>query len=102
MTTHLHIVPRLRMSGAIPPLRQYAFMTWYSKKHRDDFTFYLYSLLFCILFLIGFDVYVMQSQTYCCKVNGTKDTTERIHKVKNYFSLYNVKYSPQRKVYQVL
>jgi hypothetical protein len=31
------------MSGAIPPLPQYAFMAWCSvkKKHRDNFTFYL-------------------------------------------------------------
>jgi hypothetical protein len=29
------------MSGAIPPLPQYAFMAWCSvtKKHRDSFTF---------------------------------------------------------------
>jgi hypothetical protein len=33
------------MSGAIPPLSQYAFMAWYLvKKHRDNFTFYLYAL----------------------------------------------------------
>jgi hypothetical protein len=30
------------MSGAIPPLPQYAFMAWCSaKKHRDNFYFYL-------------------------------------------------------------
>jgi len=29
------------MSGAIPPLPQYAFNAWCSiKKHRDNFTFY--------------------------------------------------------------
>jgi hypothetical protein len=28
------------MSGAIPPIPQYAFMAWYLvKKHRDNFTF---------------------------------------------------------------
>jgi hypothetical protein len=27
-TTHLHLVPRLRMHGAIPPLAQYAFKAW--------------------------------------------------------------------------
>jgi hypothetical protein len=26
------------MSGAIPPLPQYAFMAWCLVKHRDDFT----------------------------------------------------------------
>jgi len=28
LTTHLHLVPRLRKRGAIPPLPQYVFMTW--------------------------------------------------------------------------
>jgi hypothetical protein len=37
----LHLVPRLRMSGAITPLPQYASMEWYLIKHRDNFTFYL-------------------------------------------------------------
>jgi hypothetical protein len=27
------------MCGAIPPLRQYAFMAWCLVKHRDNFTF---------------------------------------------------------------
>jgi len=27
------------MSGVIPPLHQYAFMTWCLVKHRDNFTF---------------------------------------------------------------
>jgi hypothetical protein len=37
LTTHLQLVPRLRMSGAIPPLPQYVFMTWCLLKHRDSF-----------------------------------------------------------------
>jgi hypothetical protein len=31
------------MRGAIPPLHQYVFMVWCLVKHRDNFTFYLYS-----------------------------------------------------------
>jgi hypothetical protein len=31
------------MRGAIPPLPKYVFMAWYLAKHRDNFTFYLYS-----------------------------------------------------------
>jgi hypothetical protein len=31
------------MLGAILPLPQYVFMTWCLVKHRDNFTFYLYS-----------------------------------------------------------
>jgi hypothetical protein len=42
LTTHLHIVPKSRMRGAIPPLSQYVFMLWCLAKHRDNFTFYLY------------------------------------------------------------
>jgi hypothetical protein len=39
LTTHIHLVPRSRMRGAIPPLPQYAFMAWCLVKHRDKFTF---------------------------------------------------------------
>ena len=28
LATYLHLVPRLRMSGAIPPLPVFAFMAW--------------------------------------------------------------------------
>jgi hypothetical protein len=50
LTTHLHLVPRLRMRGAIPPLpirvhsvvlwlsTGYVFMMWYLVKVRDKFT----------------------------------------------------------------
>jgi hypothetical protein len=31
------------MRGAIPPLPQYVFMAWYLAKHRDKFTFYLFT-----------------------------------------------------------
>jgi hypothetical protein len=40
LTTHLHLVPRSRMCGAIPPLPQYVFMAWSLVKHRDSFTFF--------------------------------------------------------------
>jgi hypothetical protein len=40
LTTHLHLVPRSRVCGAIPPLPQCAFMAWYLFRHRDNFTFY--------------------------------------------------------------
>jgi hypothetical protein len=39
LTTHLHLVPRSRMRGSIPPLPQYVFMEWCLVKHRDNFTF---------------------------------------------------------------
>jgi hypothetical protein len=36
MTTHLHLVPRSRMRGAIPTLPIYVFMAWCLVKHRDN------------------------------------------------------------------
>jgi hypothetical protein len=53
---HLHLVPRLRMRGAIPPLPQYVFMACCLVKHRDNFTLptlnyttYLQLMLWCVL-----------------------------------------------------
>jgi hypothetical protein len=42
MATHLHLVPRSRMRGYIPPLPQYAFMAWCSVKKEAQWQFYLY------------------------------------------------------------
>jgi hypothetical protein len=39
LTTHLHLVPRLRKREAIPPLPQYVFMAWCLVKHRGNFIF---------------------------------------------------------------
>jgi hypothetical protein len=38
-TTHLHLVPKSRMCGALLPLSQYAFMAWCSVKAQDNFNF---------------------------------------------------------------
>jgi hypothetical protein len=40
-STHLHPGPRLRMSGAIPPLHRYVFVARCFFKHRDKFNFYV-------------------------------------------------------------
>jgi hypothetical protein len=42
LTTHLHLVPRSRMRGAIPPFLQYVFMAWYLVKHRDNIAYTLH------------------------------------------------------------
>jgi len=47
LTTHLHIVPRLRIHGDVPLLSQHV-MAWYLVKDRDNFIFYL-SFLFYLL-----------------------------------------------------
>jgi hypothetical protein len=49
LTTHLHLVLRSRMRGAIPPLPQYAFMEWCSVKAQGQL--YLYLLPSCVLTL---------------------------------------------------
>jgi hypothetical protein len=36
LTTLLHVVPRLRIHEAIPPLPQYVFMAWHLFKHGDN------------------------------------------------------------------
>jgi len=46
-TTHLHLMPRSRMHGAISPLPQCIFMAWYLAKHRDNFH------LFCMGVKLG-------------------------------------------------
>jgi len=38
LTTHLHLVPRSRMCGILPPFPQYVLMAWCLVKHRDNFT----------------------------------------------------------------
>jgi hypothetical protein len=45
LTTHLRLVPRSRMSGAIPPFPQYVFMACLVK-HRYNFTFTFYLKLY--------------------------------------------------------
>jgi hypothetical protein len=44
--THLHLVPRSRMRGAIPPHPQYVFMTLCLVKYRENFSFTFYQ---CVL-----------------------------------------------------
>jgi hypothetical protein len=39
LTTHLPLVSRLRMIGAIPPHHHHVFMAWFLVKHMDNFTF---------------------------------------------------------------
>jgi hypothetical protein len=40
------------MSGAIPPLPQYAFMAWYLVKHRDKFTFTLLLVVVVVVVVV--------------------------------------------------
>jgi hypothetical protein len=43
LTTHLHLVPRSKNAWSYALTPQYAFMAWCLVKHRDNFTFYLWS-----------------------------------------------------------
>jgi len=40
-TTDVHLMPSLRMRGAIPPLPQYVFIALHLVKHWDNFSFTL-------------------------------------------------------------
>jgi hypothetical protein len=40
LTTHLHLVPKVKNSGAIPPLPPHVFVVQCSIKHRDNYTFF--------------------------------------------------------------
>jgi hypothetical protein len=46
LTTHLHLVPRSRLSGAILPLPEYVFAAWCLLKHRDNLTLPLRDVAF--------------------------------------------------------
>jgi hypothetical protein len=50
LTTDLHLGPRLRRYGGIPPFLQYVFMAWYFIKHKDNFTLLIVGLCMGILF----------------------------------------------------
>jgi hypothetical protein len=43
LTTHLQLVLKSRMCGAIMTLSQYIFMVWCLVKHRGNLTFYLFT-----------------------------------------------------------
>jgi hypothetical protein len=51
------------MSGAIPPLPHYAFMTWCLVKHRD-FTFYLLLYYIHIYYCCYYLKWLINSQGY--------------------------------------
>jgi hypothetical protein len=44
MTTHLHLVPRSGIGGAIPLILQYAFMAWCSIKAQGLYLTHIYAI----------------------------------------------------------
>jgi hypothetical protein len=72
LTAHLHLVPRLRMSGAIPVLPLYAFMVWTGKTLPSLYVFLLHVIwltvihikMFLCLSVVGWDGVV--SVATCC------------------------------------
>jgi hypothetical protein len=52
LTAHLHLVPRSRMLGAIPPLLQYAFMAW-SLVEAQGRPYLLSFILIILVVLLG-------------------------------------------------
>jgi len=51
LTTHLHLVRRSRMRGAIPPLPQYAFMAWSLVKAQGQLYLYLYLSIYLFIYI---------------------------------------------------
>jgi hypothetical protein len=52
------------MSGAIPPLPQYAFMVWCLVKAQGQLYLYLFLRQFCILFVHFFSVCIQLLQQF--------------------------------------
>jgi hypothetical protein len=52
-----------------------------------------------VSYFSGLDIYLLLIQTRCCKANVTTDLI--LHMATNYLSLYLIKYSPHRKVFQI-
>jgi hypothetical protein len=62
------------MSGAIPPLPQYAFMAWcVVKKHRDSFTFTFYPYI--NIFGTSYCIELMINERIIKKTVGVKEFT---------------------------
>ena len=72
LTSHLHLVPRLRMSGAVPVLPPYAFMLWTGKMLPSVYVFLLHIIwmtgihikMFLCISEVGWDG-VVSVATYC-------------------------------------
>jgi hypothetical protein len=54
LTTHLHVVSRLRMDATIPPLPQYVFMAWCLARYRDNSALCAELVLYCDVLLSWF------------------------------------------------
>jgi hypothetical protein len=78
LTTHLHLVPRLRMSGAIPLLPLYDFMAWTETKFPYLLIFemgYRNNVLFNLLKPAG--KYVLGTFKYSSAVFRYRETNEQ-------------------------
>jgi hypothetical protein len=64
LTTHLHLVPKSRMRGAIPQLPQYAFMAWCLVKAQGQL--YLYRCCYCCCYYYY----------YCCYYYSVREMTK--------------------------
>jgi hypothetical protein len=65
LTTHLHLVPKSRMRGAILALPQYAFMACCSVKAQGQLYLYLYILYVAHTCVVRF-VFVKLVGALCC------------------------------------
>jgi hypothetical protein len=58
------------MSGAVPLLPQYAFWRGAHLKHRDNFTFILYTSI-CDFYMVFNSLYLYDFVTYLCRQQAT-------------------------------
>jgi hypothetical protein len=61
----IHLMPRSRMRGAIPPLPQCYFVVWCLVKHREKFNFYLYLYHMTLSTRSGCKI-----SNHCCEIRG--------------------------------
>jgi hypothetical protein len=57
LTTHLHLVPRSRMRGAIPPAPHYVFMAWFSVFFKKKAQWQLYFTFIPFMTISQFNLY---------------------------------------------
>jgi hypothetical protein len=81
LITHFHLVPRLRMHGATPPLPHmpawygaslsmgYVFRMWYIVMHRDDFAF-SFTLIYALVTQMVSSLWVLQLK-FCMHFTST-------------------------------
>jgi hypothetical protein len=62
-----------------------------------EYRIFPYDFFYIFYYLPGLDVYLLQIQTCCCKINLITDFTAHTIRYYSYFSLYFATYLPHQK-----